>query len=140
MKTLTPVICSPACIAMLFGASTEQTVKEFREGYFSTQDLKIDEYLTKFKMKATPLLSTQNKLYPGKLYLLSVPSLNLKSYTHLVMMDFRDKNNPVVLDPNKGKRNKRYYVYGMKKPRENGEYPLSHWAIDFEIEYLKDDN
>ena len=56
-----------------------------------------------------------NQAPPGGLYMLVVPSLNIKGGAHYIVLDYRDENYPKIYDPNKGREGKEFYCEKTNK-------------------------
>lgn len=140
MKTIThqqqptSTSCVSACLAMLLDVPVQQVVDDFHDKYHAQEQLP-HEYLAAKGLTTSPGKSTELALYPGKLYLVAAPSLNIEANMHEIIVDFRDKENcMVILDPNQGKEGKKYYVYKPEAKLQENEVNLICWFIDYEIE------
>lgn len=101
----TPYACVHTCIAMLAGVPVAQVMERFpgdgmdmRETYAALEAMKLNWNALVF-----------GRLVVDAVYLASVPSLNFEGGSHAVILDSRS-GEIEVLDPNKGREGKRYYV------------------------------
>lgn len=64
--------------------------------------------LTRMGLGYQEFLNIGLGLYPGH-YIVELPSLNAVGYTHCVYLYIDEDNEPVVFDPNNGKKDKNFY-------------------------------
>lgn len=127
--------CVCTCIAMLINKPASDIIAEFHDDYMEG-NVSVENYLALWNISALPMLTTDWRKKDGGLYLVVAPSLNIKSLTHQLILDWRDvKAGPVVFDPNQGKTGKEYYVNKWPQDLLDGEYNLEGFSFDFEIMY-----
>lgn len=66
----------------------------------------------------------------GKVYLVTVPSLNMAGLFHQIIIDTRMGFE--ILDPNCGVRGRSYYVLSVS-PSARKQVKLRAWILDYEI-------
>ena len=125
--------CTSTCLAMVLGEPVQKTINEFHEKWMNRESDPA-QYLTekgiKFEIHRDPY---DNCLAWGKLYLVTVASINVQGQFHHVLVDLRyGEENTVVYDPNEGKLDRAYYVWHKREKLE--QYPLRAWCIDMSIE------
>ena len=127
--------CTSACLAMILGTPVDEVVEEFHKDW---TEGKTDpaHYLVKKGVKLQIHREPyDNTVLWGKVYLLTVPSLNVKARTHHVVVDMRGgEGKGIVYDPNEGWTDKARYVGWTKGREEIEQYPLKSWLIDLCIE------
>ncbi|URC22522.1 hypothetical protein KAMAJI_00940 [Serratia phage vB_SmaM-Kamaji] len=94
--------CAVACLAMLIDEDIEWVTRllaidrvEYLNGELFLEKLKAYGNIK----VAQPCKATDQFLIPGNVYILVVPAIHQVGKTHLVLLDYRDTNNPVLLDP-----------------------------------------
>jgi hypothetical protein len=135
VKQPTNTSCVSACIAMLTSCDVKIIIEEFHELY-SRAEIRPDEFLARHGIVAEPVSILDNQLQFDKIYLVSVPSLNVQAVTHQIIIDLRDDENVMLFDPNQGKKSKKYYTYA--KPRSKlgkNEINIRSYNLDYEIIY-----
>lgn len=120
--------CVSACLAMLLNRPVEEVTAEFHEKYMAGE-INMRKYLTS---QGVELMNgdPEGQMYHGHVYLVSVPSLNLPSMMHEVLMDLRDDH--VIFDPNVGYEGRKYYTLKAASHDENA-VPLSGFCIDYRV-------
>ena len=125
----TPTSCASTCIAMLLNIDVNIVIDEFHDGFMSHNE-DMSGYLKRKGLDIVELMSTNNMIMWDKVYLMTVPSLNLKGINHYIVGDSRGDLFKVY-DPNKGKDGKFYYC------NEDDDNPLSFriqtWSLDYEV-------
>lgn len=106
--------CTSACLAMILDMPEAKVVEEFHEAYHDRDSCELD-YLRKYGVEGSPVISTERYTYFGHVYTLGVPSLNLQAEMHSVVLDLRYKDNCWLLDPNRGREGKKYYTLEDEK-------------------------
>lgn len=101
--------CVSACIAMVTGISEKEVFDEFHDAYMKGS-MRLCDYLEKHSVPFE-VKTIRDHIRPDTVYLLSVPSLNIRAGMHQVVFDTRGCDN-VIYDPAKGREGKYYYVYG----------------------------
>lgn len=71
-----------------------------------------------------------NTVSPGKIYLATVPSLNIPGYFHQIIIDTRE--NIQIFDPNRGVSGRNYYVT-KASPSARKQIKLHSWILDYEV-------
>ena len=132
-KQPTDKTCTATCIAMILGIDVKTVIEEFQEGYHD-DTLRPDGYL---KKKNTELRIRCGYSYEeirfGTVYILVVPSLHIEATMHSVLVDTR-QCEITVLDPNQGRKGKKYYVWDIPKDRlKPNEVELKGHCVDYEI-------
>jgi hypothetical protein len=122
--------CTATCLAMITGIPVLDVIEEFHHGYVKWK-VQPTDYLTE-KNVPFKILPSMDRPQMGKLYLGTVPSLNLEAILHHVLIDLRD-NDCVVYDPNKGKKGKKYYVGWHTSKEGDMEVTLKGYVLDLEI-------
>ena len=92
-----PRSCAVACIAMVTGKPFDEIRKQASQPNLG--DVEADNLLAANGVR--PTRSYYNELKPGNIYLMHVPSLNLRASMHCIVVDCREDFK--VLDPNKGR-------------------------------------
>lgn len=130
--------CTSACLAMILGMSVPRVVREFH--LLNLQDkLNPKKYLLSKKVITKQHTSLDRiKLDENRLYLLSVASLNTKGGLHNVLLEVIDGQGR-ILDPNKGRPNKEYYIYPGQESSELA-HELEQYTIDLSIKLRKENN
>lgn len=132
------ISCTSACLAMLTGIPIQQILNEFHIGWTQGKQITPIQYLTEKRDAGESdvvmdlHLTYGDTLWPGGVYLLTVPSLNTVGHFHHIVFDWRDDENPLVLDPNQGRSGKRYFTHWDEAESEL-TYPLGSWIIDATI-------
>lgn len=94
--------CAVACLAMLIDEDVEWVSRLLKHD--NIEYLNGELFLEKLKQYgnikvAQACKATDQFLIPGNVYVLVVPSINQIGRTHLVILDYRDPNEPILLDP-----------------------------------------
>lgn len=131
----TPDTCTSACLAMILDVPVANVVEYFHEDWVAGKTdpaLFLARNLAKFQIHREPF---DNTLEYGKVYLLTVPSINVMSKNHHVIVDMRHgEGKEIVYDPNNGRVDIKYYVGWTKGRQVLEQYPLNSWAIDLIID------
>lgn len=134
-KQPTPDTCTSACLAMILDIPVDEVVKEFHEDWMNRRTDPahyLIKKLAKFQIHREPY---DNALLFGKVYLVTVPSVNITGRNHHIIVDMRHgPGKEIVYDPNDGRLDKCRYVGWTKGREELGQYSLKAWAIDLSIE------
>jgi hypothetical protein len=125
--------CVAACLAMITGRSSKEVFDEFHDSYINGKT-RLCDYLEKHSIPFE-LKTIRDHVRPGTVYLLSVPSLNIRGGMHQVVLDTRG-DICVVYDPAKGKEDKFYYVYD--NPKFTNQVSLRGFRIDVELVGFRD--
>ena len=99
--------CGIACVAMVTDRGYEEAeylVLNKEAGMFDEQ---VEMLLGRLKYYGETGKVSQAP--PGGLYMLVVPSLNIKGGSHYIVLDYRDEDAPKIYDPNKGREGKEFY-------------------------------
>lgn len=126
--------CTSACLAMLTGIEVQTVINEFHAGWKSTENkINPSTYLAEKSVPHSACNDPFNNLLEwGSVYLLTVPSLNIDGGLHHIVVDLRN-DAEIVLDPNKGREGRRYYIAWSDTPVSNLEVRLHAWLTDLEI-------
>ena len=125
--------CVSTCLAMILDVPAEQVIKEFHDPYMA-QTREIDEYLHSKNIKCRPLLSVGNTILGDRIYIFSVPSLNMDAMFHQILGYYQGDNFKIA-DPNQGREGRRYYVPHDKLDLEDNEVHLNSYSFDYEVWY-----
>lgn len=109
---LTPTSCVPACISMYTGIDQQKIIDQMKEHGDSTGGLHC-EFRQWVRMGYLPRTLPYPDLILGykKVFLLTVPSLNIKGGNHRILIDYQE--NLKVYDPNDGIPGKLVYNYDL---------------------------
>lgn len=101
--------CSHTCLAMLLGIPVSEVVKRIKtfDGGMNTKDLYGALDICKFEWNALIF----NNLVVNGFYMATVPSVNVQSGGHAVILELTDEKI-TVHDPNKGREGKKFYGEG----------------------------
>lgn len=102
--------CVLACIAMISDYSLEKLRRVFP--VYNGIDLFYEQAILN-KLGITFIAYHHPQVYNGRVYFLTVPSLNTSCHSHRIICDTRYEN-PVIFDPNKGNGLKYYGDGGFK--------------------------
>jgi len=129
----TPDSCMSTCIAMLLGLSAEQVIDEFHDDY-KNNNKRASSYIQEKGFFCKCLNTEERNLWPDRLYLLVVPSLNIQGGTHSVVADTRNDMFR-ILDPNNGKEGRKYYRedYHSSDTLEENEVQIKGYIIELEV-------
>lgn len=131
----TPDTCTAACLAMILDTPVDEVVEEFHSKWINglTDPAHyLIKKLAKFQIHREPYDRT---LHYGKVYLLTVPSVNITGRNHHLLVDMRrGEGKEIVYDPNDGKTDKAHYVGWTKGRQEDRQCSLKAWQIDLSIE------
>lgn len=136
--------CIATCLAMLINRDSSHVNDEFTKDYISGH-IDVPVYLGRYGILCKPQLAAGiHQLTTGKLYLATVPSLQLAGMFHQVIIDTRD-GEIKVLDPAKGFNKKvQYYTISSSELDSDSEsynncaYPLRSFILDYEIVFVED--
>lgn len=130
----TPLSCACTCIAMLVGKPAQEMIDEHHYSFYH-EGAELCCILDAEGINYKTYRTTETmRMVPGFLYLLTVPSLNIKGGNHEVLVDFRDVTNPVCYDPAKGYKDRFYYTFDEMEVDENvWAFGLHSWVIDLQI-------
>lgn len=123
--------CASACISMLTGMPIDKVIEEFHGDYLAL-NIDIGDYLRSKGFVVRDAYSKERLLKPGSVYLLCVPSLNVVGGLHEVVVDIRDVFE--IYDPQAGRKDKKYYVYGVGLYDDPLAVEFKGYVIDAEIE------
>lgn len=124
--------CMSACVAMLTNTPIAEVIEEFHQNYYYYNAITPEAYMASKGVGHS--YESRNPKVPkgtiehGKVYLLSVPSVNGKNQNHAVILDTRS-GEPVVYDPAKGFCE--HHIEGMG----DSMYELRTWSIDLIVGY-----
>lgn len=128
----TVMSCMAACLAMLLERDVEEVDSEFSLDYVRGY-IDVATYLYRQGIFAQPHITAgMHQIRPGRLYLATVPSLQLPGLFHQIIIDARF-SDVKVYDPCKGLQGKQYYSYDHIAEGNDLAYPLRSFLIDYEI-------
>ena len=99
--------CVHACISMVTGVPVEDIIDEYSledEGMALDQEHVVVDTLGYFHITYHAPVVLQ-----GRVFLVTVPSMNIVGNFHRIVIDARVPDNPHVYDPNKGRKGKLCY-------------------------------
>ena len=102
--------CTLACIAMVTNTTIEYVQSHFT--FQSTlEGTTLEEMLLIFaSMKVDYILQAFPSIFSGRLYIVTVPSLNFEARNHNIVVQFcPDTLTFVINDPNEGYPGRKYY-------------------------------
>jgi hypothetical protein len=131
----TPMSCVCTCLAMLMDCPAQEVIDKYHRDYFELQVTEVHHILSHEGFIYKQGMAGQVlPLLPGALYLLTVASLNIPGGLHQVLVDYRDEALPVVLDPAKGYKGRKYYTFDtIEADSVEQAFVLSSWIIDYTI-------
>lgn len=122
--------CMSACVAMISGAPVENVMLQWHDA-FHDKSAWLDDALDFYKIPYLYGSQRKGELLYGFIYFLTVPSLNIKGGLHQVLMSLTADRGIEVFDPNMGRPDTLYYVYGPAK--SDDQFDLNSWCIDLAI-------
>ena len=127
----TSMSCIATCMAMLVDRPAHFVDQEFSLDYMSgVRDVPM--FLAEYGSRCIPWLSAGiHQFTEGKLYLATVPSLQLPGLFHQIIIDTRF-GELEVYDPTKGYDGKLHYV-ASPDTEDKTAWPLRSFIIDYEI-------
>lgn len=125
----TKLDCVCTCMAMLCGLPRREVAKRFHARYLINSEINISDILWELKIPFRECRQEETIL-PDKLYVVSVPSLNMENRLHLILVDWRMRSVLKIFDPNQGVSGRRYYV-----PHENPKYKNQATFKGYHAEY-----
>lgn len=120
--------CVCTCIAMIAGIKKRTIRNRYHGRYMSDHTFNAGEILNELGVKYNPC--DNNTVIKGKVYLATVPSLNMLGYFHQVIIDARE--SMLVFDPNRGIAGRNYYVTKVC-PSARKQIRLHSWILDYEV-------
>lgn len=108
--------CVSTCLAMILGVDADKVISEFHPRYYDVIEnkLKVTDYL---KSNGVPfeLCNFEDSPQKDGVYLVTVPSLNIKAGTHNILwvMESSDREGffyQRILDPATGRKDRFYYT------------------------------
>lgn len=131
--------CVCTCIAMLTGKPAQEVVDKWHDLYYSHHEPLMDILEEEGLRVECHYSAGSPRILPGKLYMLTVPSLNVEGSLHQVLVDWRDEAvGPVCLDPAKGLPDRKYYTLSEDEWDDVTEARLlTSWVLDFTIKGWK---
>lgn len=128
----TMMSCIATCLAMLLDKDPKEVDEEFSLEYIRGH-IDVASYLYRQGIFAQPHVTAGiHQIRPGRLYLATVPSLQIPGLFHQIIIDARF-DNVTVYDPCKGLEGKQYYSYDHIAEDSELAYPLRSFLIDYEI-------
>lgn len=131
-----PNNCASASIAMVLKESIEAVTNDFHDGYMDNE-LDPHDYFSKKGVKFRRCMAAERKVKPGHVYIVCVPSLNIKSGTHYIVAECVDEGW-YLFDPNDGKEGK--FSYSNIFTEDDLFSDIVSWEphYEFKIEDLKE--
>lgn len=120
----TPITCMATSLAMILDMDTQECIDKYHDELYSCR-LWYDEVFDEHKIEYEYGHPKRNYLKTGRVYIVTVQSLNTPNSGHAVVVDMRSKEMK-VLDPCKGIEGKRFYG-------EGGE-PLGFFSVQFSVD------
>lgn len=120
--------CVCTCIAMIADINKNIIRKRYHEKFMNDSNFNENNILDCLGIKYNKCYD--NILYSGRIYLALVPSLNMPGYFHQVIIDNRE--DTLVLDPNRGRPGKNYYVINVC-PSATKQIKLRSWILEYEV-------
>ena len=124
-----PNNCASACIAMILNEDVETVTKEFHDKYIG-QKLEVHEYLESKNIWFRRCLAGERSVTIGFVYILGVPSLNIKGGSHYIVVECVE-GGWFVYDPNDGKEGK--YSYSKLNTDDDFYLPIVSWEPHYEF-------
>lgn len=131
----TPMGCVCTCLAMLMDEPASAVIERYHDHYYSQKSVEVADILVNegFMFKRE-LAGTVTTLFPGSVYMLTVASLNIPGGLHQILVDYRDPERPVVLDPAKGYLDRKYYTLDQHEADSVKEaFLLFSWIVDYSV-------
>jgi len=128
----TPTSCTSACLAMVTGLDVHDIIAEFHDDWHSQKTNPAEFLKSKGFEFVTNTNPFSNIMKWGKVYLLSVASLNIQGGLHHIIADMRG-DQEVILDPNNGKDGKKFYTGWSEKSENPLAVELRAWMVDGEV-------
>ena len=120
-----------ACLAMLAGIPVDQAVLLFHATIWD-DGKPLHWCLEELGIQHRPVFYEGHTCYAGKVYLVTVASLNTRGGLHQIIIDCRGEKT-VVFDPAQGFENKFYYAWEPTKGDDEWAVPLESWLIEYEV-------
>ncbi|HEF0026997.1 TPA: hypothetical protein R8G57_001495 [Citrobacter freundii] len=120
--------CVCTCIAMIAGIKKRIIRNRYHDRYMNEHNFKEDKILDDLGIKYTTC--NNSTVIKGKVYLATVPSINMLGYFHQVIIDARESMQ--VFDPNRGVKGRNYYVTKVS-PTSSKQIKMHSWILDYEI-------
>lgn len=103
--------CAAACISMLTGESIRDIIEIYDPKGIGMGTEDIVHALYQFNITYIRYATLQPVWY--RCYIASLPSLNIPNRMHSVIVDLRNPDNPMVLDPNFQRTGVKSYTYEL---------------------------
>ncbi|EIO1437863.1 hypothetical protein LOV73_004075 [Salmonella enterica] len=126
--------CVCTCIAMVSGVKRKDIRAKYHDRYMNDPDFNVNNILDDLNIKYRECHKNEDVLL-GKVYIVTVPSINMLGYFHQIIIDARiNKSKPEIkiFDPNKGVRERKYYVFTVSGKARN-QVKLLSYILDYEI-------
>lgn len=122
-----PVSCMSACVAMVAGIPAGTVRRDMHKRY-REQGMSLRHMLDELNIPFTSFHTVEDgKLEYVGAYLCTMPSLNIQAGTHAVVIEVT-ASTWHVLDPNRGKKGRKFYVRRGVKARNGVE--LGSFTVD----------
>jgi len=124
----TPNSCLSACLAMILNKPVLEVMGEFHDSYYDNHGenrLLPEDYLKRYScINLASSGKTNQNLTDKGVYLLAVPSLNIKGGLHSIVYEIKQSEDGfwhhTIYDPNMGYKGREYYVNNLY---DNATYP-----------------
>lgn len=128
--------CASACIAMILNEDVDIVTEQFHDKYIG-QGIQPHEYLESKGIKFRHCMTAERSLTIGFVYILSVPSINIKGGSHYIVVE-RVEDGWFVYDPNDGKEGR--FSYSNLNTGDDLYFPIVSWEPHYEFtrDNLKD--
>lgn len=128
--------CVSTCLAMILDSPAQDIIDEFHDDYHGDKNTIID-YLTSKGLKIKEIPRGQNiDLTKEGLYLINVPSINIRGRTHQLVANIYKEDNGFrwqLLDPAMGREGSEYYVWDAGEEVIGESFAILSWEPEFEI-------
>lgn len=104
-----PYSCVSTCLAMIIGRPAQEVIDEMHKSY-RDGELTLRQMLESLGIEYTAFFSLDcPPLADEGVYLCTSPSLNIEGGNHQILIEVTDENY-FVLDPVRGREDRKYYV------------------------------
>ena len=127
----TQLDCVSTCMAMLAGLPRREVADRFHLRYLVECKIDVSDILWELQIPFRECRQEETIL-AGKLYVVSVPSINMETRMHLILVDWRVGKELKIFDPNRGVTGRRYYVTSSN-PRYKNQVTFRGYHAEYEI-------
>ncbi|EBD4137240.1 hypothetical protein ACEVVA_002080 [Salmonella enterica] len=121
--------CVCTCIAMITGIKRRTITRRYQHRYMNESGFDTNNILDDLGVKYRKCIHG-DRIDLNKVYLVTVPSLNMAGLFHQIIIDTRAGFE--ILDPNRGVSGRNYYVL-RASPSARKQIKLRAWILDYEI-------